>query len=131
VKKYQEELLEGARASGYVSTISGRKRFMEGINSSNRNIREFAERAAINAPIQGTAADIIKLAMISINEEFKKSGFGAKMILQVHDELVFSAAKREAEAVKDAVRKIMESAVKIRVPLTVTMGQGENWYECG
>jgi DNA polymerase-1 len=69
--------------------------------------------------------------MISINEEFKKSGFGAKMILQVHDELVFSAAKREAEAVKDAVRKIMESAVKIRVPLTVTMGQGENWYECG
>jgi DNA polymerase-1 len=131
VKKYQEETIKAAKENGFVTTLSGRKRFMADINSSNRAVREFAERAAINAPIQGTAADIIKIAMILINEEFKKSGFGAKMILQVHDELVFSVPKKETAAVKNCVKNIMESAMKINVPLTVTMGQGDNWYECG
>ena len=131
VKKYHEETIKAAKENGFVTTLSGRKRFMADINSSNRAVREFAERAAINAPIQGTAADIIKIAMILINEEFKKSGFGAKMILQVHDELVFSVPKKETAAVKNCVKIIMENAMKINVPLTVTMGQGDNWYECG
>jgi DNA polymerase-1 len=131
VKKYQEDTIKAAREDGFVSTLSGRKRFMADINSSNRTIREFAERAAINAPIQGTAADIIKIAMILINEEFKKRDFDAKMILQVHDELVFSVSKKETGPVKESVKNIMENAMKIDVPLTVTMGQGDNWYECG
>jgi DNA polymerase-1 len=131
VLKYQFDTKKSAALNGYVETLTGRRRYMADINSSNRNVREFAERAAINAPIQGTAADIIKIAMININQEFKKSGISAKMILQVHDELVFSVNAGEKEAVKKIVKEKMEGAITISVPLDVTMGEGENWYECG
>jgi DNA polymerase I len=131
VLKYQFDTKKSAALNGYVETLTGRRRYMADINSSNRNVREFAERAAINAPIQGTAADIIKIAMININQEFKKSGISAKMILQVHDELVFSVNAGEKEAVKKIVMEKMEGAITISVPLDVTMGEGENWYECG
>lgn len=131
VLKYQEETRKNAVLNGYVETLTGRKRYMADIHSQNRNIREFAERAAINAPIQGTAADIIKIAMININQEFKKSGISAKMILQVHDELVFSVNLKEMEKVRAIVKDKMEGALKINVPLDVTIGEGDNWYECG
>ncbi len=131
VREYQEATKISAAEKGYVETLTGRKRFMANINSANRNIREFAERAAINAPIQGTAADIIKIAMININEEFKKTAINAKMILQVHDELVFSVPQSELVKVRKTVREKMEGALKLGVPVTVTMGEGDNWYECG
>jgi DNA polymerase-1 len=131
VRDYQQITKKSAAEKGYVQTLTGRKRFMANINSANRNIREFAERAAINAPIQGTAADIIKIAMIHINEEFKKSGISAKMILQVHDELVFSVPVKELKMVEKIVKKNMECALKLDVPLTVAVGEGDNWYECG
>lgn len=131
VLKYQEETKKEALLNGYVETLTGRKRYMADIHSANRGIREFAERAAINAPIQGTAADIIKIAMININQEFKKSGISAKMILQVHDELVFSVPSKEVRKVRDIIKEKMEGALKISVPLDVTIGEGDNWYECG
>ena len=131
VLKYQQETKKEALLNGYVETLTGRKRFMADIHSSNRSIREFAERAAINAPIQGTAADIIKIAMININQEFKKSGISAKMILQVHDELVFSVPSKEVKIVRAVIKDKMEGALKISVPLDVTIGEGDNWYECG
>jgi DNA polymerase-1 len=131
VLKYQQETKKDAVLKGYVETLTGRKRYMSGIHSANRNIREFAERAAINAPIQGTAADMIKIAMININQEFKKTGISAKMILQVHDELVFSVLAKETEKVRAIIKDKMEGALKIGVPLDVTIGEGDNWYECG
>ncbi|MEI7542697.1 MAG: DNA polymerase I [bacterium] len=131
VLKYQQETKKDAVLNGYVETLTGRKRYMADIHSANRTIREFAERAAINAPIQGTAADLIKIAMISINQEFKKIGISAKMILQVHDELVFSVLAKETEKVKAIIKIEMEKALRISVPLDVTIGEGDNWYECG
>ena len=131
VLKYQQETKKEALLNGFVETLTGRKRYMADIHSANRSIREFAERAAINAPIQGTAADIIKIAMININQEFKKSGISAKMILQVHDELVFSVPSKEVKKVRDIIKEKMEGALKISVPLDVTIGEGDNWYECG
>ncbi|MCE5299542.1 MAG: DNA polymerase I [Spirochaetia bacterium] len=131
VREYQDRTIKEAAKNGYVETLCGRRRYMADINSKNRTIREFAERAAINAPIQGTAADIIKLAMIAVNNEFEKKAYGAKMILQVHDELVFTVPKQETAAVKGTVAGIMESALKLKVPLKADFGEGQNWYECG
>ena len=131
VRVYQEKTAEGARKKGFVMTLMGRKRYVANIDSHNRTIREFAERAAINAPIQGTAADIIKKAMIDIMDRFEKEKLKTKMILQVHDELVFSTIASEKEKVIEIVKDLMENAVKINVPLEVTIGEGKNWYECG
>ena len=123
--------MEKAAKDGYVETLFGRRRYMANINSANRTIREFAQRAAINAPIQGAAADIIKLAMIEIDKVFVKEKFVSKMFLQVHDELVFSVTEGETARVKEIVKDKMESAVQLDVPVTVTVGEGKNWYECG
>lgn len=129
LKSYQQENIEYARQHGYVTTILGRKRYLPDINSANAVVRGFAERNAINAPIQGSAADIIKIAMINIRNEFRKRSFRSKMIMQVHDELVFDVLKTEVDLVKPIVDEMMSGAVKLRVPLVVDMNTGNHWLE--
>ena len=131
VKEYQENTIEFARKNGFVQTLFGRKRFLPDILSKNKTIRELAERAAINAPIQGTAADIIKKAMIDIYNQFKEQNLGTKIILQIHDELILSVPEKEKEVALKIVKDKMENAVKLKVPVTVNTGFGKNWYECG
>lgn len=129
LKAYQQENIEFAKKNGYVMTVLGRKRHLPDINSANAVVRGFAERLAINAPIQGSAADIIKVAMINIHKEFENLQFKSKMIMQVHDELVFDVFKEEVEIIKPIINQKMSEAVKMRVPLIVDMNTGNNWLE--
>jgi DNA polymerase I len=129
VKKYMDTSIEVARSKGFVETIKGRKRYLNDINSANAVVRGVAERNAINAPIQGSAADVIKIAMINIWTEMNRQKLRSKMILQVHDELNFDVWKPELEKVKAIVKHEMEHAVNIGVPLTVEMNAGENWLD--
>lgn len=129
LKAYQGENIEFARKHGYVETILGRRRYLPDIQSSNAVVRGFAERNAINAPIQGSAADVIKVAMVNIQRIFKERGFKSKMIMQVHDELVFDAHKDELDIIKPIIVEEMEGAVSLRVPLKVEMDLGQNWLE--
>lgn len=126
VKSYLDSLKELAEDKGYSETLMGRKRFIPGINSTNRQEKSFAERMAINTPIQGAAADIIKKAMIAIDQEIDQ--FDARMLLQIHDELIFEVKKSEAEKLKKFVVEKMQSAVKLKVPLNVDAHIGDNWY---
>ncbi len=129
VSRYMEESKEKARSMGYVETLFKRKRFLPDINSRNAIVRGFAERNAINAPIQGSAADIIKVAMINIFKRIKKEELNAKMILQVHDELNFSVPKEEKKILENIVIEEMENAYQMKVPLKVDCGWGKNWLE--
>ena len=129
VRDYMEQSKEVARKQGYVTTLFGRRRYLPDINSANSVVRGFAERNAINAPIQGTAADIIKVAMIHIFQRFKAEGIRSKMILQVHDELNFSVLPEEKEKVERIVIEEMQSAFQMKVPLLADSGFGENWLE--
>jgi len=129
VKAWRDATLEAAREQGYVETLMGRRRYLPEINSREVNVRNFAERTAINTPIQGAAADLIKKAMLSIAARLRSERLGAKMIMQVHDELVFEAPAGEAEALKELVREEMEGAVRLDVPLKVDIGTGRNWNE--
>ena len=129
LKKYMSDQIDFARNNGYVETIMGRRRYLQNINSQNNMLRSSSERNAINAPIQGSAADIIKIAMISINSELKKQSLKSKMLLQVHDELVFDVHKSEKDQIKDIVKTTMESAVKLKVPLKIDLEFGKNWLE--
>ncbi|MBL7110918.1 MAG: DNA polymerase I [Bacteroidales bacterium] len=129
VKEYMEQSIHNAREKGYVETILGRKRHLKDINSRNAIVRGFAERNAINAPIQGSAADIIKLAMIRINKKLIEQNLQSKMILQVHDELVFDVYKPELEKVKEIAENEMINAIELDVPLIVESGSGDNWLE--
>jgi DNA polymerase-1 len=129
VKKYMDESIQIAKNQGYVETIFGRKRFLPDINSKNAIVRGYAERNAINAPIQGSAADIIKVAMVNISNRFKKENIRSKMILQVHDELNFSVFNDELSHVEQLVVEEMEKAVRLLVPLKVDAGKGKNWLE--
>lgn len=129
VKRYMDECIRLAREEGSVQTLFGRKRYLPDINSRNAVVRGMAERNAINAPIQGTAADIIKKAMVDIQRQLKQGGFQTQMILQVHDELNFDVPKEELPAVKKLVKEAMESACQLKVPLVVDMGEGRNWLE--
>ena len=129
IKKYMDDTINFARDNGYVETLLGRKRWLRDITSNNAIIRGFAERNAINAPIQGSAADMIKVAMIDIQKEFKKQNFKSKMILQVHDELVFDVEKSELETIKPIIENYMKNAMTLDVPLEVGMGTGLNWLE--
>lgn len=129
VKRYMEESVEKARKKGYVETLMGRRRYLRDINSRNAVVRGVAERNAVNAPIQGSAADIIKKAMICIHEEIRRRGLRSKMILQVHDELNFKCHHEEVEELKQLVVECMEHVVSLAVPLTVGTGYGKNWYE--
>jgi len=130
LKKYMDETVEFAREHGYVKTLLGRRRKLRDINSRNALARTGAERVAINTPIQGTAADLMKLAMIEIHKEFKKQGFKSRMILQVHDELVFDAHKEEVDIIKPIIEEKMKNAMpNLKVPLLVETGIGANWLE--
>ena len=129
LKKYMSDQIDFARNNGYVETIMGRRRYLQNINSQNNMLRSSSERNAINAPIQGSAADIIKIAMININSELKKLSLKSKMLLQVHDELVFDVHKSEKDQIKDIVKTTMESAVKLKVPLKIDLEFGKNWLE--
>lgn len=129
ISEYIERMKVQARENGFVQTIFGRKRYLKDINSRNATVRGFAERNAINAPIQGSAADIIKMAMINVAKALKENNLESKMILQVHDELVFDCPVGEVEKVKEIVREQMENVTRLSVPLTVECNDGENWLQ--
>lgn len=129
IQQYIDESIEFARKNGYVETMFGRRRYLRDINSSNGTVRQFAERNAINAPIQGSSADMIKIAMANIHKELKNRDFKSKMILQVHDELVFDTCLDELEVVKEVVKDKMENAIQLNVPVIVDLNTGDNWLE--
>ncbi len=129
LKEFQQKTIQFARENGYVETIMGRRRYLKDINSNNAVVKNFAERNAINAPVQGSAADIIKKAMIDTKNDLVKQGLKSKMILQVHDELIFDVEKSEVEKIKALVIDKMENAVELKVPLKVDFGMGNNWLE--
>ncbi len=129
IKVFLDKALQDARADGYVQTLFSRRRYVPDVNSSNGNVRSVAERNAINAPIQGTAADIIKLAMVGVHRELNRRGLKSKMILQIHDELLLEVPQGEIEEVKDLLIKQMENVTSLSVPLTVECNYGKNWLE--
>ncbi len=129
VKNYMDDSVLKAREKGFAETLLGRRRFLRNINSSNRVVRQFEERVAINMPIQGTAADMIKLAMIKIQNELKKRKTKTKMVLQVHDELLFDAHKDEVDELKPLIKELMENALPMKVPILIETGVGENWLD--
>ena len=129
IKLFMENTIASARKNGFVETMMGRRRYLRDILSGNATIRGFAERNAINAPIQGTAADMIKIAMIDIYQELHKRNLKTRMILQVHDELVFDVPKIETEEVKKIVAEKMKNAIPLDVPVETEISTGENWLE--
>jgi DNA polymerase-1 len=131
VRRYLAKVVEDAKAVGYTQTLHGRRRPFDDLNSKIFQVRENARRAALNAPIQGTAADIMKIAMNAIDREMKKSGLSSRMLLQVHDELVFEVAKGELQSLRALVVDKMSNVVKLSVPLEVQIGTGRSWDEAG
>ena len=129
IREYLDGQVETAYEQGYVETLFGRRRYIPELQSKNPNIRSFGERVATNSPIQGTAADLIKLAMIGIHETLREGASGAKMILQVHDELLFDVPETELDDVRALVREKMESVIELSVPIAVDVGAGRSWYE--
>ncbi len=127
VRDYLRSAVDVAREKGYTETILGRRRYLPELNHDNKFRREVAERAALNAPIQGSAADIIKLAMIQVNDKLHKSGLKARLLLQVHDELVLESSVEDCEAVKELSKSVMQGVIKLSVPLDVSVGSGDNW----
>ena len=127
VNQYIASTISKAYDKGYVTTMLNRRRYLPELQSDNRNIREFGERTAVNTPIQGTAADLIKVAMIRIADELRSGKWKARMILQIHDELLFEAPEEEMKALIRMVRKEMEGAIKLSVPVRVDTGTGSNW----
>jgi DNA polymerase-1 len=129
IKNYMADTMNFARENGYVCTLMGRRRYLRDINSANQTVRGFAERNAINAPIQGSAADMIKIAMINIHRELKAQNMDARMTMQVHDELVFDVPHHEVEKIKPIIEHHMKNAIKTEVPIMVEIGTGVNWLE--
>jgi DNA polymerase-1 len=129
VRRYMDETRRSARDLGYVTTVFGRRLYLPDINARNAALRQYAERSAINAPMQGTAADIIKRAMLGVDSWLAANGGGARLIMQVHDELVIEAPEAAIDRVRPAVIRIMESAAELAVPLRVDSGVGANWDE--
>lgn len=129
VKEYMDNIVQEAKLKGYVTTLLNRRRYLPDITSKNFNLRSFAERTAMNTPIQGSAADIIKKAMIDIDARLKAEGMQAKLLLQVHDELIFEAPKEEIEKLEKIVPEVMENAIALEVPLKVDISYGETWYD--
>jgi len=131
ITKYMDDTINFAREHGYVQTLMGRKRWLRDISSANFTVRSFAERNAINSPIQGTAADMIKMAMVKVQDAMKKQGFKSRMILQVHDELVFDVLREEADALRPIILENMQGALILpnNVPVIAEAGIGENWLE--
>jgi DNA polymerase-1 len=129
VNEYIQDQISSARKKGYVLTMLNRRRYIPEINSENQNVRMFAERTAINTPIQGSAADIIKMAMIDIHNELKKKRFKGNMVLQVHDELVFDLPEEESKDMAKVVKKGMEEIADLKVPIKVNISSARNWME--
>jgi DNA polymerase-1 len=129
VRDYLRSVVEDARQTGYTETIMGRRRYLSNLTSDNRNLREMAERAALNAPIQGSAADIIKVAMLGVHRGLAEAGLASRLLLQVHDELVLEIAPGERQAVEDLVCREMSGAIQLDVPMDVSVGVGRTWHE--
>ena len=129
IKRYMADTMNFARENGYVETIMGRRRYLRDINSANSTVRGYAERNAINAPIQGSAADMIKIAMIHIHQDIIDQKLQSKMTMQVHDELVFDVLKTEVDAMKIIISNRMKNAIKTVVPIMIEIGEGNNWLE--
>jgi DNA polymerase-1 len=127
VRDYLKEVVIQARSKGYTETLLGRKRMLPDLNSDNRVVREIAERMALNAPIQGTAADIIKIAMVRVHNRLSESNLKARLLLQVHDELVLETSDADADAVVTLVKNEMQSAMQLKVNLDVSVGVGKSW----
>jgi DNA polymerase-1 len=127
IKRYMSDTMNFARENGFVETIMGRRRYLRDINSANMTVRGYAERNAINAPIQGSAADLIKIAMINIHKDMVDQKLGSKMTMQVHDELVFDVLKTEVEQMKAIISHRMKTAIKTTVPIEIEIGEGHNW----
>ncbi|MBE5751384.1 MAG: DNA polymerase I, partial [Clostridiales bacterium] len=121
--------VETAATNGFITTLFGRRRVINEIRSSNHNVRSFGERAAMNMPLQGSSADIIKAAMLGVAQKLKSGNYKAKLVLQVHDELVIDCPKEEVDEVSKLLKTEMENAVSLNVPLTVEVGIGANWFE--
>jgi len=129
VEKYIESEIKKAQKDGYVTTILGRRRYIPEINSKNMAVRQFAQRQAVNTPLQGSAADLIKLAMINISKEIKEKKLESRMVLQIHDELLFDLPKEELSPLVKLVRDKMENVLKLDVPVIVDIKKGHNWLE--
>ncbi|MEG1931319.1 MAG: DNA polymerase, partial [Anaerovorax sp.] len=129
VKEFMDDSVAACKGDGYVRTIMGRKRTIQEIHASNYNVRQLGERLAMNTPIQGSAADIIKLAMIRVYEQLKAQKLKSKLVLQVHDELIIETYVDELEVVKKLLKENMEHAIELNVKLTADVNVGENWYE--
>ena len=126
---YLDEVVKDAEKNGFTTTVFGRRRYIPEITSQNGNMRAFGKRVAMNAPIQGTAADIMKIAMIKVRDRLLKEGLDAKIVMQVHDELVVEAKDSDVNSVKTILREEMENAAKLSIPLTVDVSSGKNWLE--
>jgi len=131
VRDYLRGVVDGARRTGFTETLMGRRRYLPDLTSDNRQRREMAERMALNAPIQGSAADIIKVAMLGVHQALEASGSGSRLLLQVHDELVLEVAPGETDAVEELVRTHMAAAYDLAVPLDVSVGVGRTWQDAG
>ena len=130
VKAYLDAAVSSARELGYARTLMGRRRYLPEIHSSNFNVRAFGERCAMNSPIQGTAADIIKLAMVRVHDAFQREGLSARLVLQVHDELMVEAPEAEVPRVQKLLRECMENVIALAVPLKTDLSVGRNWLAC-
>ncbi len=129
IKQFMDEIVERAKNNGYVETLFGRRRYIPEIKSSNYMVRQFGARVAMNTPIQGTAADIMKIAMINVYNELKQSKISARIVLQIHDELLLEVSENEKEEAKKILKNCMERAKKLVVPLQVELSEGDSWYE--
>ncbi len=129
LRAHDRSIVEEARRTGYTETILGRRRYLPDLTSDNRQRREMAERMALNAPIQGSAADLIKVAMLRVDAAIRERGMASRMLLQVHDELVFEVASGERDTLETLVRESMGGAADLTVPLDVSVGTGRSWYE--
>ncbi len=124
-----ENIVKEGKDNGYVETILHRRRYIPELQAKNFNIKSFGERIAMNTPIQGSAADIIKMAMVNVYNELKKRNLKSRLILQIHDELIIEAKKDEVEEIKVLMKDIMENSIKLDIPLTVDLEVGDNWYD--
>ena len=130
VRKFMQDCVQKAKDTGYSTTMFGRKREIKELKSNNYMVRQFGERAAMNTPVQGTAADIMKIAMIKVYKELKNRNLQTKIVLQVHDEMMLETPLNEAAEVKTILKECMESAANLKVPLIAEVSEAENWYEC-
>ena len=130
IQKFMKNVVEEAKEKGYVETLFHRRRYLPELKSNNYMIRQFGARAAMNTPIQGSAADIMKIAMVNLNKELENSNIDAKIVLQIHDELIIEAKNEDKEEAKEMLKKCMERAIKLSIPLEVEISEATNWYDC-